>query len=715
MRSVASGWLHRMPDSLPSEIQSVWDQCRARRWRLPLWLQGDPVFLQSGWQQLQTQLQAGETIFWLGEFWPELSAAANIRQISGQARQQLLGQECDWLVINATQGVDWDLVAASMGCVKAGGLWLVLTPEPAKFAGLPNPAASRVLSFPTDAKTHVGHFQAYLTALWPQQPLLSWSVHGLSAVPTQFSRQIANAATGESPYASACQQQAVAAIWHLVKGHRHRPLVLSAHRGRGKSAALGIAAAQLQQAGKTRLIITAPQPAAAQVALQTCRAVLGPDIAAQLQFWPLDRLLAEQPAADLLLIDEAAAIPAPLLQALVEQYSRIVMATTEHGYEGTGRSFQLRFQQYLQQHRPGWRKLVLQQPIRYDQDDPLEQLIFNSFLLADSDDLTERAAISAMSAPPQYYCYQAADLLGQPQLLRQIFRLACLAHYQTSVRDLWALLDDPTLQVMTLQQQDLVLAVAVVSREGQLTEDLIPQIYQGQRRVQGHLAAQSLIYHCLTPQVGAIAIWRVQRLMVQPALQQQGLGSQLLDQISLTATAQQIPLLATSFGATQDLVRFWHQAGYRAVKLSQQPEQSSNEFSVLMLKPLETIPLLDIAGLQQWFGQTLYAQAQSIWRELDPALLRLWVRPPQHSWSAFDQQSLQLFLAGQRDCQQALLTLRHWLDQHYLHLSAIEAVLWIRYCWQDTARLLATTGSKNLSLQLRQTACLADLNQDPPR
>ena len=715
MRSVASGWLHPMPDSLPSELLSVWDQCRTRRWRLPLWLQGEPAFLQSGWQQLQTQMRANDTIFWLGEFWPEVSSAAHIRQISGQARQQLLGQECDWLVINATQGVDWDLVAASMGCVKAGGLWLLLTPEPVRFTGLSNPAASRVLSFPTDAKTHVGHFQAYLTALLPQQPLLSWSASGLSAVPPQFSRQISNAATCESPYASACQQQAVAAIWQLMKGHRHRPLVLTAHRGRGKSAALGIAAAQLQQAGKTQLIITAPQPAAAQVAIQTCRAMLGPDSASRLQFWPLDRLLAEQPAADLLLVDEAAAIPAPLLQALVEQYSRVVMATTEHGYEGTGRGFQLRFQQYLQQHRPGWRKLVLQQPIRYGQDDPLEQLIFSSFLLADSDDLTGDAVTDAISAPAQYHCYQAADLLLQPLLLRQVFRLACLAHYQTSVRDLWALLDDPTLQVMTLQQQDLVLAVAVVSREGQLPADLVMQIYQGQRRVQGHLAAQSLIYHCLAPQAGTFAIWRVQRLMVQPVLQQQGLGLLLLEQISRTAAAQQVPLLATSFGATKDLVKFWQRAGYGAVKLSQQPEQSSNEFSVLMLKPLEHMPLLDMEGLQQWFGQTLYAQTHTIWRDLATELVRCWVRPPQHSWSAFDQHSLRLFLAGQRDGQQSLVTLRRWLDLNYQYLSATEAELWIRYCWQDTGRLLTSRDLKNLSLQLRQTACLTDMYQDPPQ
>lgn len=697
-----------MPASPHSELLQAWTLCRTQRWRLPVWAKGDATFLQGCWHWLQSQLQSTDRIFWLGESWPTQHEQLQIRQIAGQARQQLLGQECEVLIIQATNGMDWDLVAASMGCLTAGGIWLLLTADAEIFSQQPNPAARRLLSYPTDATQHVGRFQHWLASQWQQQPLVHWSHSGLDnrlETPAESTAE----AQFSAPYASHCQQLAVAAIHHVVSGHRHRPLVLSAHRGRGKSAALGLAAAQLQQAGKTRLIITAPQPAAAQVALDTCQRQLGEHTPSLLQFWSVDRLLAEQPAADLLLIDEAAAIPAPQLQALTERYSRVVFATTEHGYEGTGRGFQLRFQQYLQQHRPGWRKLVLQQPIRYGRQDPLELLIFNSFLLDEPD----RPAVTFNTSALQPHLYSAMSLTEQPALLQQVFRLACLAHYQTSVRDLWALLDDPSLLVFTLQQGDAVAAVAVVSQEGQLPAQLLSEIYQGKRRVQGHLAAQSLTYHCLWPDAGAQRIWRVQRLMVRPDLQRQGLGRTLLDFINTEAMSTGVNLLTTSFGATAALARFWQNAGYVAVKLSATPDQSSNEYSVLMLRQVGHSACAETAALQQWFGVNLWQQAETAWSRLDPILLQQWAKPIAETWSYYDQQLLQLFMQGQRDFPQATITLRRWLNLHFQTLPAAEARLWIALCWQRQDLRLNAAELRTSSLQLRQTACLADLYQNP--
>jgi len=53
--------------------------------------------------------------------------------------------------------------------------------------------------------------------------------------------------------------------------------------------------------------------------------------------------------AELLVIDEAAAIPLPLVKALFGPYL-IFLASTINGYEGTGRSLSLKLIQQLREH-----------------------------------------------------------------------------------------------------------------------------------------------------------------------------------------------------------------------------------------------------------------------------------------------------------------------------------------------------------------------------
>ncbi len=53
--------------------------------------------------------------------------------------------------------------------------------------------------------------------------------------------------------------------------------------------------------------------------------------------------------AELLVVDEAAAIPLPLVKALFGPYL-IFLASTINGYEGTGRSLSLKLIQQLREH-----------------------------------------------------------------------------------------------------------------------------------------------------------------------------------------------------------------------------------------------------------------------------------------------------------------------------------------------------------------------------
>lgn len=707
--------------ALLSELQQARHQASQAGWRLPVWLALPQPQAEQAILALLAAMDAAQQLCWLGSVLPGLAALpATAGPVLQPVRQksQLLGSECDVLIINAFDGLDWDLLAASAGTVRAGGIWLLLTPPANDWASWPNPAARRWLSYPHQQAPAFSHFLTF----WHRQPLpnwLHWEQDGLQrGWQLPATAAVPELAAAPWPYRTSCQQQAVSAIHQVLTGHRRRPLLLTAHRGRGKSAALGLAAAQLQQQGKTRLVITATRPEAATVALAQARqlwSVLAPpsdqvpELA--LQFWPLDRLLAEKPALDLLLIDEAAAVPAPQLQALVQHYSRVVLASTEHGYEGTGRSFQLKFQTFLQQHCPGWRKLVLQQPIRYQAEDPLEQLIFQRFLLASHQLPALQLTPSQPVASPQLRLVSQQELLQQPTLLHHCFALLSLAHYQTDVLDLVALLENPALQLWLLQQQQQILGCAVISCEGGLPDELCQQIYQGERRVQGHLLAQSLCFHLASPALGSLSMARVQRIVIRPELQQQGLGSLLLQQLQQHYRQQGFALLGSSFGATPELYRFWQRQGLLLLKVSPQPDASSAQVSILMAQALQADDQPLLTTLSQQCRQQLYWQLATSQRQLAAELALCWTLPPVSVLTDAELQQLQLFAAGQRPYAQVEVLLLHWLHQNYQQLPGSEAQLWLRLLWQkhsvsELCHSGVASGKTALQQQLQQSVQL---------
>ena len=723
--------------SLRQQLAELQQQYRQRRWRLPLWLQVDAAgrdgLPQTIAELLPDQLQGAG--FWLGDLITDLGFPAKTTQI--RHKGQLLGIEADWIIINGLAGIDWDVFAASSGCLRAGGLWLLITDPAAQFVLQPNPQAQRLLSYPLQAHEQESNFQQY----WLSQQQGWWLYHsklGLlrqpddsqpdcSLPPPPANPQVLSGglpaideALPPAPFSTREQQQAVAAICKVVSGHRRRPLLLTAHRGRGKSAALGIAAATLQQQGKQKLIITAPNPAAAAVALRHATAYLAelqPTATLALQFWPIDLLLQQQPSADLVLIDEAAAIPLPQLQQLTQQYSRLVFATTEHGYEGTGQSFSLKFQPYLQQHCPGWQQLRLQTPIRYANDDPLEQQIFRSFLLA-----CEQPTPAYDPASPLFTkLHPALELLTQPALLASIFGLLSLAHYQTEVTDLWALLDNPQLQVMALYQQSgsepapQLLGCAVLSYEGQLPSQLASAVYQGERRVQGHLLAQSLAFHLATPEVASLPLARVQRIVIHPATQGRGLGQYLLQQVQQHCQQQGIAAVGSSFGATAPLLRFWTGQGFLPVKLSSQAEQASGEPSVLMVKACDSALAPTMAQLHQQFAANLYLQLPDSQRQLNPVLAFALCQPPLTTIDAQAKQQLALFAAGKRPYELVELLLLNWFNQCAQRLPPNETPLlvqklWQKHNWAELSKPHCGFGKAQLIQQIRQLLTTFGLN-----
>ncbi|HEX5793957.1 MAG TPA: GNAT family N-acetyltransferase [Rheinheimera sp.] len=655
--------------------------------RLPVVWQGTADALLSHTSALLSTL-GYDKLYWLGA-----EAPADAVNLTGKQNYQLLGSECDVLVINAFSGFNADLVAASAGCVKAGGIWLLLCPPFTQWQQQANPAHEGLLPYPVDAATHQGSFLSFWVTQLQQQNALfiddQYIEKPLSWPATTQSYQAA------APCVTAEQHGAVEAIKHVVSGHRRRPLVLTADRGRGKSAALGIAAAQLATQGK-QLLITAPSPQAATTALTHFSQLAPAALHSKLQFIPFDELLRSAHTTDLLLIDEAAAIPTPVLQQLLQRFSRVVFATTEHGYEGTGRGFQLRFQQHLNQQCPGWRRLQIQQPIRYQPADPLEQLIFNCFLLRQSN----ATAVYTTADSLARLTYKTQDWLQQPAKLRQVFHLLSLAHYQTQVKDLAALLDNPQLQVMTLEQNNQVLACCLLSREGNIPARLASQIYQGDRRVQGHLLAQSLAFHLAQPQLATAPLWRIMRIAVQPELQRQKLGSELLQYIAARAQNEKIAYLGTSFGANSTVLQFWQQAGFKPVRLGTSSDKASAEYSLLMLQPVLGSSMLT-ATLQQQFSLQLYHTIR-LYPLLSTELALALAKPgPQLPLTGGELAQLALFRQGKRPYELISYLLLRWFNQQApqpgatLHLMLC-ALLWQQLDWQQLTERFSFSSKKAL-------------------
>ncbi|NRQ44435.1 tRNA(Met) cytidine acetyltransferase [Rheinheimera sp. YQF-2] len=667
--------------ALLAQLQQ-WQQQAARlHIRLPVIWQGKEDALLSHTTALLSKV-GYDKLYWLGA-----GAPADAVNLTGKQNYQLLGSECDVLVINAFSGFNVDLVAASAGCVKAGGIWLLLCPPFAKWQQQANPAHKNLLPYPVDAAEHQGHFVAFWLQQLTQQNAVV--IEG-----GQISRQLSWPAAAPltfvaAPYISAEQQTAVESILHVVSGHRRRPLVITADRGRGKSAALGIAASQLASSGK-QIIITAPSPQAAQTALQHFQQLTDAAQHQLLQFVPFDQLLCSNNSVDLLLVDEAAAIPTPVLQQLLARFSRIVFATTEHGYEGTGRGFQLRFQQHLTTQCPGWKKLQLQQPVRYQAADPLEQLIFAGFLLQQPVDEPTYTGNAAQNVGH----YKAADWLSTPLKLQQVFHLLSQAHYQTQVKDLAALLDNPMQQVITLEQHDQVLACALISIEGALSPELATAVYHGERRVQGHLLAQSLAFHLAEPQLASLALWRVMRISVHPALQRQQLGNQLLRYIKQAAQQAGVAYLGTSFGATAGLLQFWQQAGYTPVRLGSSSDKASAEYSILMLQAV-TAPVEICQRLQQSFSAALYSNLPLLYPQLSAELAIALATPPQlPALSTAELEQLKLFSEGKRPFALVSHLLLSWFNLHYQRLPAELSQLLCALLWQGRSwpQLLQQSG-----------------------
>ncbi|HAJ3016857.1 TPA: tRNA(Met) cytidine acetyltransferase [Escherichia coli] len=473
---------------------------------------------------------------------------------SPSALQTLLGREFRHAVFDARHGFDAAAFAALSGTLKAGSWLVLLLPVWEEWENQPDADSLRWSDCPDPIATphFVQHLKRVLTA---DNDAILWRQNQPFSLAHFTPRTDWHPATG-APQPE--QQQLLQQLLTMPPG----VAAVTAARGRGKSALAG----QLISRIAGSAIVTAPAKAATDVLAQFA--------GEKFRFIAPDALLASDEQADWLVVDEAAAIPAPLLHQLVSRFPRTLLTTTVQGYEGTGRGFLLKFCARF----PHLHRFELQQPIRWAQGCPLEKMVSEALVFGDENFTHTPQGNIVISA------FEQTLWRSDPETPLKVYQLLSGAHYRTSPLDLRRMMDAPGQHFLQAAGENEIAGALWLVDEGGLSQQLSQAVWAGFRRPRGNLVAQSLAAHGSNPLAATLRGRRVSRIAVHPARQREGVGQQLI--ASALQYTQDLDYLSVSFGYTGELWRFWQRCGFVLVRMGNHREASSGCYTAMALLPM---------------------------------------------------------------------------------------------------------------------------------
>ncbi len=546
---------------------------------------------------------------------------------------ELLGTTREAVIVDAHGGLRPNALGRVVGAVDGGGLLVLLTPSLGEWPDRRGEFDGTLAVPPYDLADVTGRFRRRLVETLLAHPGIavvdvdSGTVRrdGLTDPPPRI-REAPTTPPGDRtsptgpptghafPAAAyeACLTDDQVEVVHALEALRDRgdAVVVEADRGRGKSAAAGLAAGSLAAEGRD-VLVTAPEFRGAKEVFVRAEALLsevdalagtdgdrseyrgdppeqGDDPPKRVDAAGGGRVRFERPVyarelpddPDVVLVDEAAALPVRVLQSFLGAPS-VAFTTTIHGYEGAGRGFSVRFRDRLAGSDLDVREVGMAEPIRYAAGDPVEVWAFRALLL-DASPAVDQLVADARPDDVEYRALAPGELLDDEHLLREAFGLLVLAHYRTEPNDLARLLDAPNLSARALLYEGHVVSVALLAREGDLSVDLRAEMYDG-ARVPGNMIPDVLTSQLRDEEAGEPAGLRVMRIATHPAVRSRGLGSRLLS--AVRREFDDLDWLGTGFGATPELVRFWERNGFSTVHLATTRNEASGEYSILMLDP----------------------------------------------------------------------------------------------------------------------------------
>ncbi|PIA47868.1 hypothetical protein AQUCO_01400455v1 [Aquilegia coerulea] len=385
-------------------------------------------------------------------------------------------------------------------------------------------------------------------------------------------------------------------------------VALLAARGRGKSAALGLSVAGAIAAGYSNVFVTAPSPENLKTLFEFI--IKGLDAleykehidydvvkssnsefkkaTVRLNIYRQHRQTIQyiQPheheklsQVELLVVDEAAAIPLPVVKSLFGPYL-IFLSSTVNGYEGTGRSLSLKLLQQLeeQSRMPNqmqnipvdgtlsgriFKKVELGESIRYASGDLIESWL-NGLLCLDV-----TSSIPLISRlPPKNECdlyYVNRDTLfsyhrESELFLQRMMALYVASHYKNSPNDLQLMADAPAHHLFVLlgpvdeSKNTLpdILCVIQVCLEGQISRKSALKSLSEGHQPHGDQIPWKFCEQFQDTVFPGLSGARIVRIAVHPSAMRLGYGSTAVELLARYYEGQLTPITEIDFEEAVD-------------------------------------------------------------------------------------------------------------------------------------------------------------------
>jgi N-acetyltransferase 10 len=422
-------------------------------------------------------------------------------------------------------------------------------------------------------------------------------------------------------------------------------VAMTASRGRGKSAAMGLCLAGAISLGYSSMAVTAPEPEnLVSVFDFLCRGLKALKYQEHMDYSITYNTSSGRDAikciiaihihrshrqviqyiaphetdkfssAEIVAIDEAAAIPLPVVRALMHMPNRLTfLSSTINGYEGTGRALSLKLIKELRESKGGrqaelgaanaaasaisgpksrkglakvheqrykaaadaavgdrltgpLREIELSTPIRYAEGDGIERWM-NNLLCLDCGSSSHLKLSGGAPAPSdcELYSVDRDALFSYHKLseafLQKVMGLYTSAHYKNTPNDLQMLSDAPAHSVFVLLSPSAekdsnslpdIMAVVQVAYEGKISRKAVEA-----QLARGHRSAGDLIPWTISQQFGdskfaQLSGARIVRIAVHPSVQSMGYGSRAVELLYRFFNGEMVSLANPEEGSDND-------------------------------------------------------------------------------------------------------------------------------------------------------------------